>query len=127
MDQLNPTAGGLPVVEYGFPLGTSFRMLRQPDAERTVAKARVKQPPAIARLSRSIDMNSSFLGDSKTLRASSQNSVTMTNGGNERLAAYRQSMSGRKKQNVSCCANGGETGDRLRQDAKSDPVRAPVS
>jgi hypothetical protein len=54
--ELKPTVGGVPpVVEYGLPGGTSFRMLRQPAAERTMAIAAAKHPPAKARLSRSID------------------------------------------------------------------------
>ena len=44
--ELKPTAGGLPVVEYGLALGTSFRMLRQPEAEKTIPRASVKQQPA---------------------------------------------------------------------------------
>jgi hypothetical protein len=61
--ELKPTAGGVPpVVEYGLPGGTSFRMLRQPAAENTMAVTAAKAPPAKARLSRSIDLNSSVPG-----------------------------------------------------------------
>jgi hypothetical protein len=60
--ELKPGAVGLPVVVYGLPLGTSLRMLRQPEAETTIPRAMVSEQPAITRLSRSIDMNSSFLG-----------------------------------------------------------------
>jgi len=57
---LKPIEGGVPpVVEYGFPGGTSLRMLRQPEAAMTVPKTMTKVPAARRRLSRSIDIISS--------------------------------------------------------------------
>jgi hypothetical protein len=53
---LNPTVGGLPpVVEYGFPGGTSLRVLRHPGPLTITANIRAKHPPGKTRLGRSID------------------------------------------------------------------------
>src|SRR5262249_34355797 len=58
-----PTAaGGAPVVQDGLRRGTSFRMLRQPAAVDNIPRARTRQQPAIMRLGRSIDMDSSYVG-----------------------------------------------------------------
>jgi hypothetical protein len=59
---LKPAADGSPVVGYFGPGGTSFRVLRQPEAATTVPNIIASVPPARFRLSRSIDMTSSFLG-----------------------------------------------------------------
>src|SRR5262245_31789726 len=61
--ELKPTVGGVaPVVEYGLPGGTSFRMLRHPPAKINVPSMTARDPPASARLSRSIDLTSSIHG-----------------------------------------------------------------
>src|SRR5579883_729568 len=58
--ELNMFGEGSPVPEYFGPGGTSFRMLLQPEATTTVPNITASVPPATARLSRSIDLISSF-------------------------------------------------------------------
>jgi hypothetical protein len=60
---------GSPDVEYFGPGGTSFRVLRQPEAATMVPNIIANVPPTTIRLSRSIDLISSFPG-ARRLQAS---------------------------------------------------------
>jgi hypothetical protein len=57
-----PDDEGSPTAPYFGPGGTSFRVLRQPEDATVAPNVIASAPPARTRLSRSIDMTSSFPG-----------------------------------------------------------------
>jgi hypothetical protein len=57
---VDAAGSALPVIGYFGDGGTSFRMLRQPEAATIVPNIIASIPPARTRLSRSIDMISTF-------------------------------------------------------------------